>query len=112
MKELETIFDDLRQLGLVRSQYDFSRDWLGQSESYYSSLKARKGKPSAEALLCVYLMIDGILYRLDGVDGDAQVDECRGRLEEICQCLWLEMQERFCRSERLPIFHSGFMLAA
>jgi hypothetical protein len=48
---LAEIQTTLERLNLARSQYEFSRAWLGKSQSYYSSIKARKREPSVEALV-------------------------------------------------------------
>lgn len=51
MEEVERAYKTLRELGLVKSQYDFSERWLGQCQSYYSATKARGSEPSIRSLL-------------------------------------------------------------
>src|SRR5690606_37435637 len=42
MNEIFEIHDTLSRMGIVKSQYDYSRQWLGKSHSYFSMLKATK----------------------------------------------------------------------
>ena len=46
-------YKHLRQHNLVRSQYDFSRNWLGRSAGYYGYLKSSGSKPTAGAVLAL-----------------------------------------------------------
>ena len=48
--ELQKIFEELHGIRLCKSAYDFSKDYLGKSQSYYSVLKANKAKPSIDTL--------------------------------------------------------------
>lgn len=48
---LEEIYGGLLDMGLVESQYEFSRFWLGQSRSYMSCAKTRKRQPSVLVLM-------------------------------------------------------------
>lgn len=57
---VQEIFKTLFDLGLVRSQMEFSRIWLGKSPRYYSSLLARQQQPSVGTLT-------GLLFRLRNV---------------------------------------------
>lgn len=43
---ISEVFRTLRSIGIVSSETDFSIDWLGQSESYFRSLRFRKTEPS------------------------------------------------------------------
>lgn len=51
MDEVEHAYQTLRELGLVKSQYDFSERWLGQCQSYYSATKSRGREPSVRSML-------------------------------------------------------------
>ena len=44
-------YQHLRQHKLVRSQYDFSKNWLGRSAGYYGYLKSSGSEPTADAVL-------------------------------------------------------------
>ena len=55
MTELRQVVTDaythLHEHNLVRSQYDFSKNWLGRSSGYYSYLKSSCSEPTAGAVL-------------------------------------------------------------
>jgi hypothetical protein len=40
------VYDELRDLGVVRSRSEFSEKWLGRERSYLTVLKAKRRKPS------------------------------------------------------------------
>ena len=48
--ELQEIFEELHGVHLCKSAYDFSTNFLGKSQSYYSMLKANNARPSIDAL--------------------------------------------------------------
>ena len=50
MEHLTYAYEKLRGAGFVRSQYQFSREWLERDRSYYSSTRALGIKPSVAAL--------------------------------------------------------------
>ena len=47
---IETIFEELKEKGLVTSCNEFSRKWLGMDESYMRGLRAKGRRPSARVL--------------------------------------------------------------
>ena len=61
--EVNGIYEDLHEIGVVRSQYELSR-WMGQSESYFSSIKARDRELGTGALIALYMRVDEILAAL------------------------------------------------
>ena len=48
--ELQKIFEELRNVHVCKSAYEFSTSYLGRSKSYYSVLKVKEIEPSIEAL--------------------------------------------------------------
>jgi hypothetical protein len=48
----ETIYQKITQLSYISTD-EFSKEWLGQSRSYYSSNKARSIEASTSALVCL-----------------------------------------------------------
>ena len=48
--ELQKIFDELHDVHVCNSAYEFSTRFLGKSKSYYSVLKAKELEPSIDAL--------------------------------------------------------------
>lgn len=61
MNEIEEIYETLHDLGLCKSQAEYSRDWLGRSKGYFAYLKSTKAP--------VALSVIGMLI---------------GRLEAVC----------------------------
>lgn len=47
---IETIYEELKAIGAVRSSNDFSKQWLGMEKSYLRCLRAKSRQPSAKAL--------------------------------------------------------------
>ena len=47
---IEMIFEELREIGAVKSSNDFSSQWLGMEKSYLRCLRAKSRQPSAKAL--------------------------------------------------------------
>lgn len=48
---VEAVRDELRQVGAVKTEAEFCRNWLGKSECYLRTLRFTGGQPSAAALL-------------------------------------------------------------
>ena len=46
MEHLKYVYETLKGAGFVRSQYQFSREWLERDRSYYSSIRAQGIKPT------------------------------------------------------------------
>jgi hypothetical protein len=51
---LREVYQSLRDAGLVRSQRQFSREWLRRQPSYVSCCQSRSREPSLEVLLTLY----------------------------------------------------------
>jgi hypothetical protein len=47
---IEKIFEELRDIGIVRSRDQFSAEWLGREKSYLRGLQAKNRKPSVAVL--------------------------------------------------------------
>jgi hypothetical protein len=47
---LKEVFEVLRSIGAVRSESEFSRDWLGRSECYLRSLRFNGLEPSVSSI--------------------------------------------------------------
>lgn len=48
---LKEVFEGLRDLQLVETQFEFSTDWVGKNRTYLSCVAARDLTPSADAFL-------------------------------------------------------------
>lgn len=47
---LNEVFQKLKELGMVRSEGEFSRDWLGRSESYLRNIRFNGLSPSLSSV--------------------------------------------------------------
>ena len=77
---VQEIFVVLSDLGLVRSQMEFSCIWLGRSPRYYSSLLARQQQPSVGTLT-------GLLFRLRNIKAHIGGAEARTAILVLIQRL-------------------------
>lgn len=77
---VQEIFEVLADIGLVRSQMEFSRIWLGKSPRYYSSLLARQQQPSLGTLT-------GLLFRLRNIMAHISDGETRSAIFLLIQRL-------------------------
>lgn len=48
--EINIVFEQMREAGLVNSQMEFSAVWLGRSDRYYSHLIAEQREPGLATL--------------------------------------------------------------
>ena len=48
---IDYVYEQLRSDSVCNSAYEYSREFLGRSASYYSVLKAQKKEPSFDVLL-------------------------------------------------------------
>ena len=94
MEEFKKIYQELKKLGLVNSQYDFSRNWLGQSNSYYSVIKSRNDQLSASALLTLYVKLDDIHDGLQSTQSAKVLKDKISIIENTCQRVWDEMRKQ------------------
>lgn len=62
---LQETYIYLNQINLVHSQYEFSREWLGKTKTYCSSLKSTGRSPSIKVLFTLKLRLEGLLARMD-----------------------------------------------
>lgn len=83
---IEIIFEELRDIGIVRSRDQFSAEWLGREKSYFRGLQAKKRKPSVAVLAtCAARLIKSAdqLAKADGAIAKAKGEELR-KLAFIC----------------------------
>lgn len=58
--DIQTIYAQLKDAGLVRSQMQFSEVWLGRSPRYYSNLLATKRQPGHATLNHLHVRLAGL----------------------------------------------------
>lgn len=97
MKPISEAYSLLRSLKLVRSQYDFSENWLGRGRSYYSSAKAAGREVSGDALLTLYVKLDLLADELGtspSYASNASLREASDRVDDAAYAVWIAIQQR------------------
>jgi hypothetical protein len=94
METINRAYATLRELGLTRSQYDFSQRWLGQCPSYYSATKARGSEPSMKSLLFLDLQLQLMRTALARTPNSAYAHRSAVWLGEVREAVSLRVRER------------------
>ena len=94
MEAVENVYSALRELGLTRSQYDFSERWLGQCQSYYSAMKARGAEPSVRSLLFLDHQLQLIKSALARTHNSAYAGKGTKRLTQVREAVSLRLRQR------------------
>jgi hypothetical protein len=94
METIERAYTTLKNLGLTKSQYDFSRDWLGRCESYMSANKARGTEPSVQSLLFLDLRLQSMRTALASVLNSRHAQEGARQLGAVREAVWLRVRQR------------------
>ena len=94
METIDRAYATLQELGLTRSQYDFSQQWLGQCPSYYSVTKARGGEPGMTSLLFLDLQLQLMRTALARTHNSAHAHRGAQRLHQIREAVSLRVRER------------------
>lgn len=68
-------YELFRDLGLTTDQYDFSRRWLGQADSYFSVLKARRRPFPPTALMRLKFRLDPLVATYRSLLNDGPVPQ-------------------------------------
>jgi len=83
---LRAIYQSLHRAGLVRSQRQFSREWLRRQPSYVSCCQSRSREPSLEVLLTLYDRVRRLSASpADAPEADSQKD--LGHLASEFRCM-------------------------
>ena len=85
--DIQTIYTQLRDAGLVRSQMQFSEVWLGRSPRYYSNLLATKRQPG-------HATLNHLHVRLVGIAGPASNAAATNELHELASNLRQHIDRR------------------
>ena len=91
---VEHAYRTLRDLGLARSQYDFSQRWLGQCPSYFSATKARGSEPSMKSLLFLDLQLQLMRTALARTSNSSHAHRGAQRLLQAREAVSLRVRER------------------
>lgn len=94
MEAVENVYSVLRDLGLVKSQYDFSERWLGHCQSYYSAMKARGAEPSVRSLLFLDHQLELMKTALARVHGSPYASQGAKQLQAVREAVSLRVRQR------------------
>jgi|APSaa5957512535_1039671.scaffolds.fasta_scaffold280450_2 hypothetical protein len=97
--KVETVYAVLKGLGLVKSAYEFSENYLGKKKNYLSVIRARKIEPSIEVTMT---LVEALRLAATYIQAGDREDlkemksklrvmskEVKKELEERCRCnLW------------------------
>ena len=96
------IYNIVRELNLVESQYEFSEEWLGRCRTYYSAIVSAKREPSIAALTTLKLRLDAVLRQTSHTPAkdaySAEEERRRLALEQAVRALE-NVIERRCVAE-------------
>lgn len=81
---LNEVFEVLRSIGAVRSESEFSRDWLGRSECYLRSLRFNGLEPSVSSIAVCASKLQHYGQRMCATDEHKQLGEEFLDLAEQC----------------------------
>lgn len=100
MRDLRSLYDECRDLGVVSDQRSFSRLFSRQA-SWCSSTLARGRRPTTAALVAFVLQLEMIARATEeeivATTDQEEVDALRAGLDEITRMrseIWIEIQEQ------------------
>ncbi len=94
MDQTNKIYKILSEMGLTKSQYDFSANWLGQSRSYYSVVKTRRRRPSIKSLMILYLKLNVVHAKLMVSESTRPLNFAADRLAKASALIWKQVQSQ------------------
>ena len=98
MRKLEDIYHELREMGTIQNQYEFSA-LFGKKPSWLSSLKS-KGRPvTTDALVHLFINLDDIAdasmrAAISDTQHKAEYEAGANSLKELSRTVWVEIQQR------------------
>ena len=92
------IYNIVRGLNLVESQYEFSEEWLGRCRTYYSAIVSAKREPSIAALTTLKLRLNAVLRQTSPKPAEvaysAEEERMRRTLEQLIRTLENVIEQR------------------
>ena len=92
------IYNTVRDLSLVESQYEFSEEWLGRCRTYYSAIVSAKREPSIAALTTLKLRLNAVLRQTSQKRAEiaysAEDERMRVALEQAVRALESVIEQR------------------
>ena len=95
---LNEVFDTLRSHSLVRSENEFSKDWLGRSECYLRSLRFNGLQPSVASIAICASKLQHYGRRMTAIEQHKELGErfielsdlCHQHINATCEATWLD----------------------
>jgi len=95
---VDDVYRELKAMGLVRSENEFSVDWLGRSECYMRTLRFENQPPSiATIAICASKlqhfgkrMVRTDKYKKEGSKFLALSEQCHNAINADAEATWLD----------------------
>jgi len=95
---LAEVYETLRDVGVVQSESEFSRDWLGRSECYLRTVRFKQSQPSISSIAVCASRLEHYGRRMQRTEhysalGERFVElaaECHRQINRTCEAEWLE----------------------
>lgn len=95
---LAEVYETLRDVGVVQSESEFSRDWLGRSECYLRTVRFKQTQPSISSIAVCASRLEHYGRRMQqtarhralGARFVALAAECHRQINRTCEAEWLE----------------------
>ncbi len=97
---LNEVFDYLKQIAVVNSESEFSKDWLGRSECYMRTLRFKQTQPSIGTLAICASKLHHYGNRLKDKQKHANISEqmlslsnaCHSQIGALSKRQWMDEQ--------------------
>ena len=90
---LAEVYETLRDVGVVQSESEFSRDWLGRSECYLRTVRFKHSQPSISSIAVCASRLEHYGRRMQQTEqGERFVElaaECHRQINRTCEAEWL-----------------------
>jgi hypothetical protein len=93
---LKRVYEHLRDKGVVSSESEFSRDWLGRSECYLRSVRFNGTEPSISTVALCASKLQHYGERLSATEQHKSLgelmaelaEECHAHIHHTCRAQW------------------------
>ena len=97
---LNEVFDYLKQIAVVNSESEFSKDWLGRSECYMRTLRFKQTQPSIGTLAICASKLHHYGNRLKDKQEHSEISNkmlnlcnaCHNQIGALSKTYWMDEQ--------------------
>ena len=94
---LAEVYELLNSMGVVRSESEFSRDWLGRSECYLRTVRFKHSQPSVSSIAVCASRLEHYGRRMQQTEHHKALGErfvelaarCHADINRTCEAEWL-----------------------